>query len=152
VTDMGPQQLLDEARRLLIRQEADLDTLRVRAVTMLTVAAVLAGLFAPRISTHDHWRAALVALSLVMFAATAGLVVFIQWPRAMYFHHDLTSWIEEWAAGTEPVHSELAYNWSRDFIKSRKDNAEIINRLQWCFTLACALVGMQVLTWGAATF
>ncbi len=148
--ETGYQQVLDETRRLLVNQEAKLDTLRGRATTMLTVAAVVAGLFAPRVSTHDDWRAVLLVVSLLLFAGTTGVVVLIHVPQSVVFAHDMTPWIERWKKGTDPSLRDLAYNLSRDFTDYHKANAPIIDRLQKAFTATCALVALQVLTWGVA--
>jgi hypothetical protein len=148
--DNGSQDVLDETRRLLIQQEAGLDTLRGRSAALLTVAAVIAGLFAPRISTHDHWRAAMLVVSLMLFASTASLVISIQLPRKLVFAHDMSRWIDAWRTGHRPSHRDLAYNLSRDFTDYRRANAPIIARLQTMFTATCALVALQVLKWGSA--
>jgi hypothetical protein len=79
----------DEAKRQLVRQEADLDTLHTRSLAVLSAAAITGGLFAGRLGSHrNSAQLVFLVLALACFAATAFVVVFIQWPRKWDFAHD----------------------------------------------------------------
>ena len=73
----------EQGRQQLALQSADLDLLRTRAVAMLSVAALVAGLFGIRIPhDHLHGRAtACIIAALVLFAASTVLAVLVAAPR-----------------------------------------------------------------------
>ena len=45
MSDEGAAMVWEEAKRLLERQEADLDTLRTSSIAVLTAGSIVAGLF-----------------------------------------------------------------------------------------------------------
>jgi hypothetical protein len=77
--------LLDEARRSIARQEANLDALRTKTSAVLGAIAVVAGLFGPH--ALDRGRAgfsAWVAIAVTTIAFAAGCVVV--YPRKFKFN------------------------------------------------------------------
>src|ERR1019366_3655068 len=71
--------LWEESRRQIIRQESDVDSLRNRAVALLSVTSLVAGLFGGRVLAHGH--RATVAAALALFVGSVGAVVVVLAPR-----------------------------------------------------------------------
>ncbi len=141
----------EEARRLLVRQEADLDTLHTRSLAVLSAAAITGGLFAGGLGGHRNSpQLVFLVLALVCFAATAFAVVFIQWPRKWDFAHDeLPSFFTEISEkGRLAKAVNFSYNMAVGFDGFRRSNQGKIERLYKVFTTACILLGAQVVFWG----
>ncbi|MDP9397532.1 MAG: hypothetical protein M3P96_06765 [Actinomycetota bacterium] len=143
-----PELVLEEARRLLARQEANLDGLRTRAAAMLSVAALAGGLFGGR-STGDRSALATggVVVALVLFVVTAALLLWVQRPREFTFSHDLSDWINDLREGRPVDATEFAYNISRDLNDYRQQNKTKIDHLACCYLWICGLVALQVVAW-----
>jgi len=95
--DAAVAMLWDEARRLLVRQEATLDTLRGQAVAILSVASIVAGLFGSRLLPTGQLSAfsvVMIGIALAAFGATAVLALKILRPRKWRFEHGLTLYTE----------------------------------------------------------
>jgi hypothetical protein len=142
--------IMDEARRLLDRQEADLDTLRSRVATLLTGSSIVAAVFGATLSdTADVDCPRTVAF--VLFGLTVAMALWIMLPRKWAFSHELTAWLERVRDNDEPrTEFDIAYNLARSFDDYRKENAPKLRRLQWCFAVACLLLGGQVVAWAFA--
>jgi hypothetical protein len=152
-TESRPDFVVAETTRLLARQEASLDNIRSRAVAMLSVGALVAGLFGGHVlaARAVGWRAAVEVVALALFGVTAVLVVMTERPQDFDFGHDPTQWIDELREGRGVDATDWAYNVSRDLNKYRKHNAPKIKRLAGMYTAICFLVGLQVLAWGVAS-
>lgn len=144
--------ILDEARRLLVRQETDLDTLRTRATAMLGTSGIIAGLFASRL-IGDHpsgGRTGLTVAALVLFAVSSLLSLDVQRPRSWTFSYDLSPRIDELKGGLIASHIDIAYNTARALNDYRKKNGpqleDLHDRFRWC----AVAVALQVLCWGGA--
>lgn len=152
--DNGPAlaMLWDEARRQLVRQEAALDTLRTQAVAVLSVAAIVAGLFASHVTTTNEPFGVDLAViaALVLFAATAGLAIAIVWPRTWTFAHALDDVIDKVERQVPVGADDLSYTWAKDFEKWRGTNQAAFDRLMCWFSWSCALSALQVIAWGLA--
>src|SRR5260370_16195835 len=75
--------LWEQAQRQLSQQNTDLDALRTRAVALLSVAALIAGLFGSRLP-HGHAAARTViavTVALVLFAASVILAILVAAPK-----------------------------------------------------------------------
>jgi hypothetical protein len=142
----------DEARRLLDRQEKQVDALHTRSLAMLSASGVIAGLFAGQFLSEDLSASEIsaVVFALVTFGLAAVLVVYIQWPRTYTFSHDLQPWIADLEAGTAPSVDEFTYNLSRDLNDYRTANKAKIDKLFNLMSCVCILVAVQVLAWGVA--
>lgn len=144
--------ILDEARRLLVRQETDLDTLRTRATAMLGTSGIIAGLFASRL-IGDHpsgWRTGLTVAALVLFAASSLLSLNVQRPRTWLFSYDLAPRLDELKGGHIASHIDIAYNTAKWMDHARKENLRKLAALQRRFRWCTVAVALQVLCWGAA--
>src|SRR5712692_3168923 len=89
------------ARASVDQQNAAFDALRTRAVAMLSVAALVGGLFGSRLPHSQSGLSvgALVA-ALVLFAGSVVLAVVIAWPRSWHFGADVSELTSRVADGT----------------------------------------------------
>lgn len=144
--------LWEEARRLLVRQEAALDTLRTQAIAVLSVGAIVAGLFGSHVvSTHVSAGAACATgAALALFTVSAVLAIYVLAPHDWTFAHGLGVQLRR-VGDQEMVEAEdLAFGWATEFEKWRTDNQRQLDHLMRCFLWACALTGAQVIAWGLA--
>lgn len=140
--------VFEEARRLLVRQEQDLDTLRARAITLLSASAVVAGLVINRLHEHrSGFATAMLIVGFTLFAITIAAVIFIVWPRTLVFSHGLDDWVDDLRHDRHPTVNEWAFNLSRDFETFRHDNQRSIRKLYDALAAVCVLLGVQVLAW-----
>jgi hypothetical protein len=145
--------LWEEARRQLERQEADLDSLKTRALATLSVAALVAGFFGSRVPKHPSALVTgFVVAALTLFAVSAALAVWVLLPRreGWHFAHFTRGWTERLDALTLTPFT-LAYNLAEHFEQYRIANKAKLEHLQMAFLIACLLVGLQVVVWGVAT-
>jgi len=93
--------LWEQSKAEIAQQDADIDSLRTRAVALLSVGALVGGLFGSRLP-HGHLsRMNVVALTaaLVLFAASVVLAVAVAWPRDWYFGADREPLVSGVSAG-----------------------------------------------------
>lgn len=146
------QLLWSEAQRQISRQESDIDTLRTRAVAVLSVAALVAGLFGSHISTAPHrhtWVGWAVAAALVLFAASVVCAVVVMMPRGWTFGESLTEYVARVRAGNL-VPIDVTTNMAEHVQEWHDSNQVTLNGLYTWFGVTCVLVGLQVLAWGVA--
>ncbi len=146
------QLIWDEARRLLARQEADLDTTRTRALSLLSAGGLIGGLFGARLSMGQlsSWSTGWVVIALILFSLSAVITVCIQWPRKWAFSHDLDPWIDDLRQGKAVPLRDATYNLSRDLNQYRKDNRSKLRPLSYGLAALTALLALQVIAWGIA--
>jgi hypothetical protein len=144
--------LWDEARRLLVRQEAVLDTLRVQAVAVLSVTSIVAGLFGSRLipGKPSGFSLGMVVAALILFAVIVTLVVAILVPRNWVFEHGLTDKLGMLERGDSLPSGDLAYSWAKGAEIWRATNKKQLDQLMCWFLVACALTGLEVIFWGLA--
>ena len=142
----------DEARRLLVRQEAVLDTLRTQAVAILSVGAIVAGLFGSRLlPVHlAPLRLGAIVLALVLFGITTLKVVAILLPRDWTFEHHLAEKLAKLEGDRLLSPGSLALTWASDAEAARVINQVQLDRLMKSFRWACLLTAAQVVVWGLA--
>jgi hypothetical protein len=143
--------LWEQSKAEVAQQDADMDSLRTRAVALLSVGALVGGLFGSRLP-HGHlspMNAVALVVALVAFAASVFLAVAIAWPRDWYFGADREPLVSGVADGTMTlarVNLSLAQraeqNWTINYRTTRH-----IYRL---FAVLCAAVGLQVVAWAIA--
>jgi hypothetical protein len=143
-----------QARDEIAQQVSELDTLRTRAVALMSVAALVGGLFGSRIP-HGHQRAtqvgALVA-ALILFSAGVVLAVIIALPRRDWeFGFDLTDLAHRVEAGTATL-GTVNISLAAQATMSWNTNAAKLQRLYGLFAGLCVLVGLQVIAWALAVF
>lgn len=82
--------LWEQARADIAWQDSNLDSLRNRAVALLSVGTLVGGLFGSRLP-HGHLSSLNLlglAAALVLFALSIGPAVAIAWPRSWNFSAD----------------------------------------------------------------
>lgn len=142
----------EEAKRQLVRQETDLDTLHTRSLAVLSAAAISGGLFAGRLGSHrNSVQLAFMILALVCFALTAVAVVFIQWPHRdwAFAHDEVPVYLAEvMDKGSAARSVDFSYQMAKAFDQFRLKNHPKIECRYKAFTAACLLLALQVLFWG----
>jgi hypothetical protein len=140
--------IMEETRRLLARQESNLDTLRSRVATILAGASIVAAVFgglAPK--NRSDVQTVFLAAAFVLFALTVLVCVFILWPRGWNFSHSLAKWVNEDEEGAPPDPWKITANLAANFEAFRDSNESKLERLYRWFAWACLFLGLQVLAW-----
>jgi hypothetical protein len=137
----------EESRRQIVRQEADVDGLRTRAVALLSVSSLVAGLFGGHVLSHGAGRPAVIA-ALASFAGSVVAVLVVLAPRWHWeFEQILEEYIERLTTKTlSPLEASLGL--ARTVELSRTRNKKQIGTLYWWFFAACILTGLEVIFWG----
>jgi hypothetical protein len=145
--------LWEQAQRQLAQQNADLDTLRTRAIALLSVSAIVAGLFGSRLShTHLSTGAAISAiLALGLFAINVVLTVWIVTPvkNGWRFTYPLRALITRTEAGTV-LPMDVAISLAHYAEQSRKENEDKLASFYGQSRIVCVLAGIQVVAWAVA--
>lgn len=143
-----------QAKDELAQQVSELDTLRTRAVALLSVAALVGGLFGSRLP-HGHQsvpRIAALVTALALFSAGVLLAVIIALPRrAWQFGFDLTDLTHRVAAGTVGL-GDVNISLAAQATTSLDVNSAKLRSLYQLFAALCVLVGLQVVAWALAVF
>lgn len=143
--------LWEQSKAEIAQQDADIDSLRTRAVALLSVGALVGGLFGSRLP-HGHlsrMNVAALAAALVLFAASVVLAVAVAWPRDWYFGADREPLVSGVADGTvtlAQVNLSLASRAEQNWTK----NYGTIRSMYRLFAVLCAAVGLQVVAWAVA--
>jgi hypothetical protein len=145
--------LWEQAQRQLAQQSADLDTLRTRAIAMLSVASLTAALFGSRLP-HTHLsrlEATAVIVALFFFGASVLLALLIATPKknAWRFTFRLSMLINGVLDGTDMT-ADVALSLANHAEESRMANQQKLECLYFAFRLVCILVGLQVVAWTIA--
>jgi hypothetical protein len=138
----------DEAMRLLSDQKASLDSARTRALAMLSVGSLVAGLFGSQLPKKLPAGAApIIGIALGCFAASVVLTLIIVAPRRFRFTHSVGAQIEALEDGTEIRTRDLAFTWAKGNELNRSDNERKLNLRMTLLQVVCGLVGAQVFAW-----
>jgi hypothetical protein len=143
--------LWEQSKAEIARQDSDVDSLRTRAVALLSVGTLVGGLFGSRLP-HGHLSSlnvgGLVA-ALVLFAVSVGLAIAIAWPRDWYYGADrgpLESGVANGTVTLAQINLSLVdraeQNWTQNYGTMR-----VLYRL---FAVLCAVIGLQVVAWAIA--
>lgn len=144
----------DQAKQQLAAQSASLDLLRTRTTAMLSVATLVAGLFATRLpsdKTHLQGRVlGFVIAALALFGLSAVLAILAVAPRdGWVFAFDLDDLLASIREGdTVPV--DVTANLARAATAAYKANTVKLHGLYRLFGAVCFLVALQVIAWGIA--
>ena len=143
--------LWEQSKAEVTQQDADIDSLRTRAVVLLSVGALVGGLFGSRLP-RGHLSpmniAGLVA-ALILFAVSVVLAVAIAWPRDWYFGADrepLVSMVADGKVTIAQVNLSLARRAEQNWTK----NYSTVRRMYRLFAVLCMTVGLQVVAWAIA--
>jgi membrane-associated PAP2 superfamily phosphatase len=142
----------EQARQQLAQQNADLDLLRTRSVAMLSVAALVAGLFGTRLPHGQLHGRTLVFLiiALALFAASVVLAVLVAAPRRDWeFAFKFSSLLER-VDKIEARPGDVTRNFTSWAESAWANNLRLMQPLYTMFRLVCVLVGLQVIAWAIA--
>ena len=143
-----------QARDEIAQQVSELDTLRTRAVALMSVAALVGGLFGSRLP-HGHQpalRVAALAAALVLFSAGVLLAVIVALPRRDWeFGFDLTDLAHRVEAGTASL-GVVNISLAAQAATSLDVNSAKLRSLYQLLAALCVLVGLQVVAWALAVF
>jgi hypothetical protein len=141
-----------QAKDELTQQATDLDALRTRAVALLSVAALVGGLFGSRLP-HIHQspiRIAALVTALVLLSAGVLLAVMIALPRRDWqFGFELSDLARRVEAGTASL-GMVNISLAAQATASWDANARRLQGMYWLFSALCVLVGLQVIAWALA--
>lgn len=143
--------LWDQVKQQLSDQRAELDLLRTRATAMLSVATLVAGLFALRLpSAHAPLRGRpliSVIAALALFGLSAVLAILVAAPRDDWvFAFDLGS-LQQDVKEADAAPVDVTYNLTRAATEAYDSNAHKLHRLYRIFGALCLLVALQVIAW-----
>lgn len=142
--------LLAEAHRQLDQQLSELDSLRSRAVGVLSAAGIIAGLFVGRLTGHvDVYAWAALALLVV----TVGCAVWIIRPRSLATGEDLRSALDWYRLYAERPHAAETFMVSTaDNLRQDRDgNRAVLHQAAVALLVECVLLGVQLLLWVLST-
>lgn len=143
--------LWEQSKAEVAQQESEVDSLRTRAVALLSVGTLVGGLFGSRLP-HGHLSAVniggLVA-ALVLFAVSVTLAIGIAWPRDWYFGADRTALIAAVADGTTTL-AQVNLSLATRAEQNWAENYATVRSLYGLFAVLCAVVGLQVVAWAVA--
>jgi hypothetical protein len=141
----------EQSKAEAAQQNSDIDSLRNRAVALLSVGTLVGGLFGSRLP-HAHISvlntAGLVA-ALILFAASVGLAVAIAWPRSWKAGADRLPLAEQVANGTATL-AEVNYALTCRAEQNWTANNDTMADMYRLFAILCVLTGAQVVAWAIA--
>jgi hypothetical protein len=148
----------EEAKAETAQQNSDIDSLRNRAAALLSVEALVGGLFGSRLPS-GHMRALNtggLVTALVLFSVSVALVVAIAWPRswrgglaAFLAEADDVPLAERVATGTAAL-AEVNYALASRAEQNWTANNDTLMGMYRLFAILCALAGALVVAWAIA--
>lgn len=132
--------MFTEAVRALDGQHRQLDALRTRAVTLLSVSTIAGTGFALGAKSLRWWQAAPTL-------ALAGLAIFVLFPRAFTWVNDVTGVIAELDAnpdnGGAAMLSDVQRDWALWMARNYDANKQAMQRLPTAIFAACGVLAIQ---------
>jgi hypothetical protein len=143
--------LRDMAKAALDDQAKDLDTLRTRAIGMLSVATLVAGLFGTRLPHLNHSSLHIFFLILALTALVVSIIlaVIIVAPRSWVYGADPDPLIKGVAAGTITL-AQVNLSLATRAQENWKKNQQTLTYMFVLFNVLCVLTGLQVVAWALA--
>ena len=143
--------LWEQSKAEVAQQDTDTDSLRTRAVALLSVGALVGGLFGSRLP-HGHLSpmnvVALIA-ALGVFAVSVFLAVAIAWPRDWYFGADREPLVSGVADGSVTL-AQVNLSLARRAEENWNTNYSTVRHMYRLFAALCVAVGLQVVAWAIA--
>jgi hypothetical protein len=143
--------LWEQSQAETAQQNSDIDSLRARAVALLSVGALVGGLFGSRLP-HAHLSTLNIsglAAALTLFGVSVVLAVAIAWPRSWHFGADRDALASQVADGTvtlAQVNYALAWRAEQNWATNEATMAGLFR----LFAVLCALIGLLVVAWALA--
>jgi len=137
------QLMLEEARRNLGRQEGNLESLRTRATAVLSISAVIFAILGERqVGELGAWA----ILALASFVLSAGLAVYILYPRPFDFGVKVQSWMGELDRRTADP-DVAAWDTAASLAGMQVANKNTLWILTQFYAASCAFLVAQVVFW-----
>ena len=142
--------LLEQVRTQIAGQESLLNGIRTRATTVVSVAGVVAGLFAPRFLTHSHGVgfAALGAFLVCGYLALATLL-----PLRVAFSVPLDQTDLDWvsANGDNPAAGSMfAVQTAKTLTTAYEHNRDALRSLGALYSWELGAFGLHLVLWAIA--
>jgi hypothetical protein len=142
------QMLLDEMRGMIADQKTAVETLRVRALALLTVGSLVATFFGSRLPKNlTHTQSVEVTIALVAFGLSVLVAMEIVRPRNFGFAFGQDSTLALIEQGETVEVFDLAFMRVEGLGGDRRRNEKMIRYLSWCLVAVCTLVAVQVVAW-----
>ncbi|MBF6556315.1 MAG: hypothetical protein IVW52_09110 [Acidimicrobiales bacterium] len=149
--------LLEQARIQVAQQEASLDLIRTRATAVLSIAGVVAALFAPHyLRRGDVWAYwAVGALVLTMFPAVwihlpTDWAIGVQLDRYPKWIEDVRTWRREHAPESPDLTNQLTEEFASVLVGAYVSNGNKYPRLARAYVVEFGLLIVQALLWVVA--
>jgi hypothetical protein len=140
----------EECKVELAQQNSDLDALRNRAVALLSVEALVGGLFGSRLPAHMRaLNTTGLVVALVLFGVSIALAIAIAWPRSWKGGFDNLSLAERVADGTATL-AQVNYGLVITGEESWATNHDTLVGMYRLFAVLCTLTGALVVGWALA--
>lgn len=135
----------EQAKAQLAEQNSVLSNLRTRSLGMLSVASLVAALFASRLPrASPHWA---VIAAVVLFGLSVPLAIAVAAPRKewQFTHHldEMIKLVDRGVASPVDITRNFA-SWSEE---ARKHNNDKMRAMFTMFRVVCALTAGQVIFW-----
>jgi preprotein translocase subunit SecG len=134
---------LEEARRSMDQQMADLAGIRARATTLLGVAGLSASFLGGLALRDDPALSRYTWVAIGAFIAVTGVCLAILWPRAFRASRDpakLVAWAELDDTSSDQMDRDLAL-WIG---KQYDGNVNTLNRLMWLYCGAVVVLLIEI--------
>lgn len=134
----------------LAQQNSDLDALRNRAVALLSVEALVGGLFGSRLPAHMRaLNTTGLVVALVLFGVSIALAIAIAWPRSWRGGFDNLPLAERVADGTATL-AQVNYGRVITGEENWATNHDTLVGMYRLFAVLCTLTGALVVGWALA--
>lgn len=146
VTDERLRLAYEEGMRVLAQQRDDIERLRTRAVALVSVASVAAGLLGVG---NDHLSGPLLAVGLVAFGVLIIFVCFALLPRETIFENDPRIIVSGYVDAHRSLNETL--RWLAIYAGDNAErNAKKLNGLSWLYAIGVIALGLLVASFAAA--
>lgn len=143
--------LWEQSKSEIAKQNSDFDSLRTRAITLLSVGTLVGGLFGSRLphGNLSHLNLAGLVAALLLFGLSVVVAVAIAWPRHWYFGVDQTPLVDGVVDGTTTL-AEVNLSLAVSAEQNWQKNYQTTGSMYVLFAVLCAVTGLEVVAWALA--
>jgi MFS family permease len=139
----------DESMRVLAQQRDDLERLRARVITLISVASVAAGLLGGFLADEAPARTPWFYAGLVSVGVLVGCVCVILTPWRTIFENDPRVIVYDYVDQGYDLDETLRW-WSIYNGDNSDTNKLVLDRLAWVYTVAVVSLGAIVVSFAMA--
>lgn len=139
----------DESMRVLSQQRDDLERLRARVVTLISVASVASGLLGGFLADKAPSRAPWFYAGLVSVGVLVVCVCVILFPHRTIFENDPRVIVYDYVDQGYDLNATLRW-WSIYNGDNAETNKLVLDRLAWFYTVAVVSLGANVVSFAMA--